>query len=291
MAGALTRWMFPQVAPRRVAVLRVLVYLFVPLDMLLFTAGVFQHPGNPGGYRPVLVARLLGLPAPTQGVVIAVFALVVIACLVAATGRLPRLAGYAVALGFGYWALMAMSFGKVDHDHLALLVALFALPSVGAVGERTSAEATGWAIRFVQIAVVATYFLSAYAKIRWGGWEWPNGATFQWAVTRRGTFVGHLAEQVPFLFHLGQWGLLIAETLSPVLLFLSGRALYAGVAFFAAFHLITWMSIAIHFLPLVVCLTAFLPLERLRLPGRLGFDRGIRKLGAGKAGAGSVPLG
>ncbi|MDF5754513.1 hypothetical protein [Spongiactinospora sp. TRM90649] len=278
MGGALIRWMFPDVAPRRVAVLRVLVYLFVPLDMLLFTAGVFQHPHNPGGYRPVLIARLLGLPAPVEGVVIGVFVLVVAACLVAATGRLPRAAGYAAALGFGYWALMAMSFGKVDHDHLALLVALFALPSVGRLGDgRASPQAAGWTVRVVQIAVVATYFLSAWAKIRWGGWEWPNGATFQWAISRRGTFIGHLVEGLPWLIHMGQWVLLIAEALTPLLLFASGRALYAGVAFFAAFHLVTWLAIAIHFLPLVVCLTAFLPLERLPRRGR-GFGESIREL-------------
>jgi hypothetical protein len=35
------------------------------------------------------------------------------------------------------------------------------------------------------------------------------------------------------------------------------------VAAFAGFHLTTWLLIRIHFLPLVVCLAAFLPLERL----------------------------
>ncbi|MEZ0075971.1 hypothetical protein ABH927_005347 [Planotetraspora sp. GP83] len=119
-------------------------------------------------------------------------------------------------------------------------------------------------MRCVQVAVVATYFLSAYAKIRWGGWGWPNGATFQWAVSRRGTFLGGFFASVPGLLWFAQWGILLAEVASPVLLFLRGRRLYAGVAFFLGFHLTTWAVITIHFLPHVICLTAFLPLERLR---------------------------
>ncbi|MFI9551046.1 hypothetical protein [Nonomuraea endophytica] len=122
----------------------------------------------------------------------------------------------------------------------------------------------------MQIAVVATYFLSAYAKIRHGGWEWPNGATFQWAVTRRGTFFGHFVAGIPGALLIGQWVVLLAETASPILLFLRGRALYAGVAFFLAFHFVTWAAITIHFLPHVICLAAFLPLERIFQRARRG---------------------
>ena len=65
-----------------------------------------------------------------------------------------------------------------------------------------------------------------------------------------------------------QWVVLVAEFCSPALLFVRGRLLWAGLAFFATFHLMTYLTIRIHFLPLVVCLTAFLPLERL-VPQRL----------------------
>ncbi|GII89737.1 hypothetical protein Ssi03_77270 [Sphaerisporangium siamense] len=265
MADRLTRWLFPEIPARRAAILRTVVYLFVPLDMVLFTGSTLAHAYSADAYRPVLVARLLHLPAANPVLVPALFAFVAVACLIAAAGRLPRTAGYAVALGFGYWAVLAMSYGKVDHDHLALIVALFVLPSAGR-GSGPS-ERAGWPIRCVQLAVVATYFLSAYAKIRWGGWEWPNGATFQWAVSRRGTFAGEFAAGIPGLLHASQWIVLLAEALSPVLLFLRGRRLIAGVIFFAGFHLVTWMSITIHFLPHVICLGAFLPLENLRRKG------------------------
>ncbi|GAA2360722.1 HTTM domain-containing protein [Nonomuraea africana] len=264
MGGALDRWWFPPISPRRVRILSVVVYLFLPLDMILFTGGVWGNAGNPTGYRPVLVARLLHLPGANPTLVYALFAVVVGAALVAAWGRAPRAAGYTVAAGYLYWALLAMSYGKVDHDHLALIVALFVLPTAARAGE----QAAGWAIRCVQIAVVATYFLSAYAKIRHGGWEWPNGATFQWAVSRRGTFFGEFVAAVPGALLIGQWIVLLAETAAPVLLFTRGRVLYAGVAFFALFHLMTWAAITIHFLPHVICLLVFLPLERAAIGGK-----------------------
>jgi len=67
-----------------------------------------------------------------------------------------------------------------------------------------------------------------------------------------------------------QWTVLVAEFCSPLLLVARRWPLWAGLAFFATFHLMTYLTIRIHFLPLVVCLTAFLPLERLvprRVPG------------------------
>ncbi|GII92769.1 HTTM domain-containing protein [Sinosporangium siamense] len=290
MAGPVTRWFFAPVPLRRIAVFRALVYLFVPIDMFLFTGSTWGHVHSAANYRPVLIARLLHLPAANEVSVPVLFGVVLVACLVAAAGRLPRVAGYTAALGFGYWAILAMSYGKVDHDHLALMVALFVLPTIGHVGgsrtaqpgtpDTAKAEAAGWAVRCVQIAVVATYFLSTYAKIRFGGWEWPNGATFHWAMSRRGTPVGQFLADFPTLLHLSQWGVLIAELLSPVLLFLRGRALHAGVVFFLGFHLMTWVTIAIHFLPLVVCLLVFLPLERVRLRAAIG------RKGAGGGAAG-----
>ncbi|NRQ39448.1 hypothetical protein HII36_47630 [Nonomuraea sp. NN258] len=262
MDGALTRWWFAPVPLRRIKVVRALVYLFLPIDMMLFTGGVWGHATSATAYQPVLVARLLHLPAASQPLVYTLFAVVVAAALVGAAGKLPRLTGWVVALGYTEWAMLAMSYGKVDHDHLALIVALFVLPTIG-----SSERAAGWAVRCVQIAVVCTYFLSALAKIRWGGfhvtsgvsalWEWPNGATFQWAVSRRGTFFGHFIAGIPHALLIGQWVVLLAEFASPVLLFLRGRALRLGVAFFAGFHLMTWALITIHFLPHVICLLGF----------------------------------
>jgi hypothetical protein len=120
-------------------------------------------------------------------------AAIVAGCLIAAAGFLPRLAGWAAALAFTWWLFIDMSYGKVDHDHLALLVALYVLPTIGPSGTRRDrrwafedigrrwvatsgwrdmarTEAVGWALRCVQVAVVATYFLRL-GKDQVGGWH------------------------------------------------------------------------------------------------------------------------
>ena len=107
--------------------------------MLLSTAWVGQHGDVPGVlYRPVMVARLLHLPTPTRtGVDLLELALLVAASMafVAVLARattLVRTAGAAVFALYGWWMLVAMSYGKVDHDRFAFLVLLGVLPTVGA---------------------------------------------------------------------------------------------------------------------------------------------------------------
>jgi hypothetical protein len=228
-------------------------------------------------YRPVALARLIHLPAPQYHWVVALRAALVVGALVAATNRLPRLLGWPIAAGHLVWVLYGMSYGKVDHDHLALVTALFVLPTVGPVNphDHRGDERAGWALRCIQLAVVATYWLSVWAKVRLGGWDWPTGSTLLWAVQRRGTFIGSHLVHVPDVLIAAQFMTVIAESLSPVVLFLRGRALGCAAAFFLSFHLITYAVISIHFLPLVICWLAFAPLEKAAarmpapsLPGR-----------------------
>jgi hypothetical protein len=129
----------------------------------------------------------------------------------------------------------------------------------------------------VQVAVVATYFLAAVAKFRFGGFGWVNGSTLVWAVVRRGTVFGDPLLHVPWLLHITQWGIVAMELGTPALLVLdharrvgrpsrrrpAGRLLTAYLAGLLAFHVLTFATISILFLPHVVCLLAFVPLERL----------------------------
>ena len=61
-------WWFPPIALGRVAaLLRLLAYAFVPVDVLVTDAWVGEHGDVPAVlYRPVMVARLLHLPPPTR---------------------------------------------------------------------------------------------------------------------------------------------------------------------------------------------------------------------------------
>lgn len=264
--SAAGRWWFTPFPRARVARLRVLAYTFLPLDMLLLTNSALAHARLPADlYRPVLLARVLHLPAPRPLSMRLLVTVVIAAAVIAALGRLPRAAGYVAATGYLWWVLISMSYGKVDHDHLALVIALFVLPSAGRTGfgDLTPCEASGWVIRSIQAAVAATYFLSAWAKMRVGGPGWPNGETLQWALDRRGTPIGRLLLDRPWILHVSQWATLIAEFGSPLLLVARRRALYAGVLFFAGFHVVTYTLMTIHFLPHAIFLAAFLPLERL----------------------------
>lgn len=267
LASAVTRWLTEPVPLGRLAAFRTLVYLFVIADVVVFTPWARAHADVPGElYRPLLIGRLLPLPTPTPTVVWGVFAALLVSAAVAATGWLPRLAGTAVALLYLEWMIIAFSYGKVDHDRFGLLVALAVLATVGRArhGDSTRSEAAGWALRATQLAVVATYFLAAFAKLRWGGLEWLTSATLTWAIVRRGTFLTEPLLQAPWLLIAAQIGIVAFELLSPLVFVLRQRWRYAAVGFFYSFHLVSFVTITISFLPHLVAMTSFLPLERVR---------------------------
>lgn len=260
-------WWLPAIPLGRVAILRTVLYLFVLYDMFFLVNDVVPHGYAPELYRPLWIGRALPLPEPSPGLVQTLQIVLVVGALVAATGRLPRLAGWIVAVCYLEWLIVGMSFGKVDHDHLALVVALWVLPTIGRArfGDTTTSQAAGWAFRCIQIGVVATYFGSAVAKWVRNGLPlaWANGAVLTWAFIRRGSDLVAWTLDYPWLLRIGQWVMLIAEFLSPLVLFVRGKALLLGAAFFLCFHLVTFVSLGIHFLPTVVCWLAFFPLERI----------------------------
>jgi hypothetical protein len=125
------------------------------------------------------------------------------------------------------------------------------------------------------MAVVASYFLAALSKFRYGGFGCANGSTFAWAFSRRGSDLALELAAVPGLLWVSQWVVLLAELTSPAMLWLRGRWIWLAVGFWAAFHVLTYLLIGIHFMALAVCLVAFVPVERA---GRL--------FGAVRAGSG-----
>lgn len=271
VTGPVRGWAFPQQPLARVARVRAAIYAIVILDVLFFVTDPIDHGDVPTAlYRELPVRALLHLPQPSPAYGWILLFAILASAAVAAAGRLPRLAGWVCAVAMLDWVSNGMSYGKVDHDHFALVVALFVLPTVGRAGwfEGRRTEAAGWALRMIQLAVVATYFLSAIAKIREGGWLWGGSATLIWALSRRGDVqpAQWLSTQ-PALTYAMQWTVFVAELLSPIMLWLRGRALLAAVGFWILFHACTYALLTIHFLPTAICLFAFLPLERI---GRRG---------------------
>ncbi|MCW2715380.1 MAG: conserved rane protein of unknown function [Frankiales bacterium] len=255
--------------------LRVIVYLFVPVDVLLTTTWVRAHASVPEElYVPLRIGRLLPLPTPGPWVEVFQVVLVVAALLAAAAAvvdRLPRLTGWLVALLYLEWMVVAMSYGKVDHDRFAFLIALLVLPSVGraALRSREQSEAAGWALSMIALAVVATYTLAAVAKIRFGGWDWVDGATLTRAVLRRGTGMAEPLLDVPMVLHAAQYGLMVMELAVAPLLLVRWRDPRWGwglALVFLGFHLMTFALITIIFLPHCIALLSLLPLERAVRP-------------------------
>jgi hypothetical protein len=266
-AGPLKRWLFEPVPRGRIAAFRTLVYVFVALDLVVFTPWVRSHANTPGElYEPLLIGRLLHLPTPGPVLVWGIFWTLIVLSLAAATGRAPRALGWAVFLLYFEWMIIAMSYGKVDHDRIGLLVALAALPTAGLArhGDTTRTEAGGWALRVTQIAVICTYFLAALAKLRFGGLDWLTSSVLAQAIIRRGTELADAIASVPGLLILAQFGIIAFELLSPTVFFLPPRWRNAMVAFFYSFHVITFSTITISFAPHLVAMASFLSLERVR---------------------------
>lgn len=263
------KWAFPLIATERVVRLRQLVYAVVLLDVFLLTAFPIGHGNVPADlYSELPVRALLHLPQPGPVYVQALRAVITVGAVLGMAGVRPRLVGWVVALGMLDWLSNAYSYGKINHDHLALLVALFVLPLAAskASDARDVLEANGWTVRMIQLSVAATYFLAAIAKVREAGWGWASSAVLVWAITRRGSELGRLVAQWPLLTYVFQWVVIIAEFCAPLMLLLRGRPLYAYVAFWFVFHVSTLLLLGIHFIPTVVCLFAFLPLERFSRP-------------------------
>ena len=258
-------WLFEPVPRGRVAVMRTLVYLFVFADLFVLRPWVDDHALVPTElYRPLFIERWLPLPVPTSGVVTFVEWGLLISAAFALFGRWPRLAGWLTFLFYLEWMFIAFSYGKVDHDRVAYLVALAVLPTVGPArwGDREADEAAGWAIHSIQVAAVLTYFLSVFAKLRYGGWNWATGATLMRAIVRRSTPLGEPLTNYPGLLVAAQFGIMAFEVSTPAML-LRGRVGRLMVLLAFAFHVVTFAAIGIMFWPQIVCLCAFLPLERL----------------------------
>jgi hypothetical protein len=262
---AVTRWLFEPVPRGRVAAFRSLIYLFVAADIVIFTPWVRSHAAMPAQlYQPLLVGRLL--PTPTPLLVHSVFWLLLAAALAAATARAPRVLGWTVFALYFEWMIIAMSYGKVDHDRFGLLVALAALPTAGRArhGDPERTEAGGWTLRVTQIAVVCTYFLAAWAKLRFGGLDWVTSSVLARAIVRRGTDFADLIAGVPHLLILAQLGIIAFELASPLIFVVPARWRTAAVGFFYSFHAVTFAAITISFMPHLAALTSFLPLEKVR---------------------------
>lgn len=263
-------WLFPSVPLRRISVLRSLTYAFVWVDLLWLRNWIWDKPQVPDGFfHPLLVLRSIGIGAPSAQIMWLIGAGILMFSALAFFRQLTPASGYAVAIFYLAWLLLGFSYGKVDHDRFALLVALFLLPSVPeGRGERAGGESeearlfAGWAVRSVQLAVVSTYFLAAWAKFRFGGWDWANGDVLARAFSVRGSASADSVAGQAWALRPMQWGIVIFELLTPLAL-LRNRWGYSMLLAIPLFHIATFALIGIMFWPQLAMLAFFLPVEKL----------------------------
>lgn len=271
-------WWFEPVPATRISLFAALVHGWVVVDVLITSSWVSAHARLGGQlYRPLQVSRLLHLSTPTYSVAVVLQIVVVTAAALALVAdvraRYARTAGVVVAVAYSAWMLLAMSYGKVDHDRYAFLVVLAALPTVArrprshpagnAAARVASTESGAFALRCVQLAVVATYFFAGWAKLRFGGPDWPTGAVLERALLRRHTALSGWLIDRPHLLVPMQFAMIGLELCSPlVLLARSDRARSMVAGSMYLFHLSVFLGVTISFLPHCVAIAAFLPLER-----------------------------
>lgn len=266
--GAWWRGYFYEAVPiRRLTLLSAIAYFVVAFTVFVSDRWAADHANAAAGlYRPLGLARLVHLPAPTPTTMLLLQLLLAACCLLGWWGRSPRVVGVATLVGYTVWLLWAFGFGKVDHDRLTIIVVLAVLATTDRLGPLASTRA-GWGIRLIQVAFALAYPLSAVAKFRFGGVEWMNGATFTRAIVRRGTFVGDWMLHAPVLLQLSQWAFVIFELFAVCLLFRKGLLRNMAIVGVFLLHAVTYVMITISFLPHSIFLLAFLPLERW-FPGR-----------------------
>ncbi|WP_205325724.1 hypothetical protein [Glycomyces sp. YM15] len=276
---------FTPVALGRVAAMRFLAGLFVWIEWWAYKPFIIQHRFLPEDlYQPLLVGRVLPIPAPNYWIVTGTLVVMLAAALPVMFGYRPRLFGWILFIAYFEWMLIYNSYGKVDHasfGFMVLLLVLCMMPDQARWGDRVHvSERVGWGFNLVQIAVVCTYFLSTWSKFRYGGFDWANSGVFTWAIIRRGTVFSDWLLDFPQLLIAAQWGMIAFELLTPLVLFVYPwkRIQYSIIAFFYVFHVGIFAALTISFLPHLFAMACFLPLERID-PKRF-----VRRVRSGRKG-------
>ena len=192
LAGRIGGWFFPSARPERLAVLRVLVGSFALLYVGV-RARVYLSlaDADPSRFEPVGVLSLLPAPVPDR-VLVGCYAVAVAGGIGFVTGSWFRVSGPAFALSLLALSTYRSSWGQIlwleNVMVLQVLIVGFARSAdalswrrarrgLGTQGDHCAAHANasetyGVPVRLAALVTVATYVLSAVAKIRLAGMAW-----------------------------------------------------------------------------------------------------------------------
>ena len=227
-------WIFGPGSAERLAAVRI--------GLCLLLAGRLSRPlylqlaGQPRAlYRPISFMHLFP-SMPPAGVVIAVQAIAVTACVLGAAGVFARFAIPVAWVGAFFLNGMWTSVGQPMHNdtHLILgVVPLLFAPTTDAwsLANRRRGAAPpapsvryGWPLRTAMIVVAGGYFFSGFSKVIFSGPAWVLGDNLRWALyavsdqNARPIVSAVLLASHPLLTHAAAAGALLTELGFPVVL-------------------------------------------------------------------------
>ena len=233
----------------RVAVLRAVIYLFVVYDMILFVNDVVPKGHAPAGAVPAdLIPRLLAAAARPPRCWCT-------RCRSRSRGLRGR--GHRPAAAAGrldrrgrvtqWWLFIEMSYGKVDHDHFALVVGAVGAADAGPGALRSRAPQRGGRVGAALHPGRGRRPPTSWPRSRSCATAAGTGPTARSSPGRSSAAAPHWPSRwstSPWLLVAGQWVLLVAELTAPLVFVLRAGAQAAYIGFWMLFHVITYAAIS-----------------------------------------------
>jgi hypothetical protein len=264
---------------RRLVLIRAATFGYAAAWLVVRAPYLWDVTALPGRrFEPVGLLALLDW-RPGRPVAITLAALTLCGAVLAAAGRVIRVAAPVAALGMLLVASLTSSFGQVFHtEHLLVLHLLVLAAYPWIVGDRDPAPhewGTRWVLAMLATVTAVTYVVAGVTKLRLSGTAWVDGGVLRnWVAADN---LRKLLLEDPYspvgaeLAGIGWvWAPIAVATLAvefgaPVIVLGARRAAYAWVAAAWLFHVgvLGVMAIAFPYQLSGVAYLALLPLERL----------------------------
>jgi hypothetical protein len=267
------RWWFAPVPVRRLALFRIAVCAWAIADLVGPARYIGRFSAVDDEFRsPILLLRIPHIAAPSAAVFTAVHVALVVALVFALVGLFTRAALLVAVPLYLYFFAEFYSYHAVEHGRVAVALALIAL-AIAPSGAALSLDArrrhldesrvdplAGWALRVVQVVVVAAYSVAGLTKVAVQQLRWPTDGALLDALTDKATSLGgSLAEHTTLIIVLGF--MTLALELAAPLVFVGRRWRDVILVSTALFHIAVIFTLDIWFLGLMVCYLAFYDLE------------------------------
>jgi hypothetical protein len=294
------RLWFTPTSPAALLAVRVLVFTTVAADVWRQRLHLETLPERASRiWDPISVIGTLGVPPPTPAVVGALTWLTLLGCALALVPRsaVARAGAVLTLATYGTLLLAENSFGKIDHAHQPLLVALvvLALASSPRRGDSSSWR-WGWPVQACRAGLAVMLLAAAWSKVAGGGLEWVLGPNLRNIIVvetllLRDPPLGDLGLWVaaePWRWQLAALGTVVGEAVLVAALVVR-RQPWRGLLVVAGVGTLVGITLLLDLVgfPLVVLAAVFLDVDAL---GEARRDPRRRWLAGGAATAGLTVL-